>query len=175
MEVVLEILKYILPSLVVFFTAMIFLRNWRKHETLRRKHDLNLQMKDDILPVRLQAYERIILFLERISPESILMRMNRSGMTAEQLKNELLNTIRQEYEHNIAQQTYISTEGWQKVQTARNQNIQFITNAADELKPGASGNTLGKLILEKVMEVKTPPSQVAIAFLKEEVHQLFLS
>ena len=175
MEVLFELLKYILPALIVFFTTYLFLRNWRKLEQRRMDEQRTLQMKDDLLPIRLQAYERLILFLERISPESILMRMNRSAMTADQLKNELLHSIRQEYEHNIAQQTYISAETWQKVQAAKNQNIQFITSAASELKPDASGSTLGKLILEKVMEVKTPPSQAAIAVLKEEVNHLFFS
>jgi hypothetical protein len=134
-----------------------------------------MHLKDDLLPVRLQAYERIILFIERIAPESILMRLNRKGMTAAQLQSELQNTIRHEYEHNLSQQTYISTEAWQKVQTAKNQILAIINESGAELQEGASGATLGKLILEKVMELKTPPSQVAVDYLKKEVNDLFMN
>jgi hypothetical protein len=175
MDVFLDILKYTIPSLVLFFTVWLFLRTWSRQEDKRRRHEFNMHLKDDVLPVRLQAYERVILFMERIAPESILMRINRKGMTAEQLQAELQNSIRHEYEHNLSQQTYISTEAWQKVQTARNQVVKIINESAAELNEGASGASLGKLVLEKVMELKTPPSQVAVDFLKKEVHELFLS
>lgn len=174
MDVLLEILKYTLPALIVFFTVLYFLRAWSRQEEKRRNHEFNMQMRDDLLPMRLQAYERIILFLERIAPESILLRINRNGMNAADLQLELQNTIRQEYEHNLAQQTYISTQAWEKVQMAKNQVIKLISDSASELKMDASGSSLGKLILEKTMELKTPPSQAAIAYLKKEVQDIFL-
>ncbi|MDF1573107.1 MAG: hypothetical protein P1P82_15975 [Bacteroidales bacterium] len=174
MEILLEILKYTLPSLILFFTVYFFLRTWSKQEEKRRKHEFNMHLKDDILPVRLQAYERIILFLERIAPESILMRIKRQGMTAAQLQAELQNTIRHEYDHNLSQQTYVSSDAWKMVQMARNHILKIINESAGELKEDASSATLGKLILEKVMELKTPPSQVAIDYLKKEVQELFL-
>ncbi|MDA3823046.1 MAG: hypothetical protein PF450_10625 [Bacteroidales bacterium] len=175
MDVFLEILKFTIPSLIVFFTAYYFLRSWSQEEDKRRKHEFNMALKDDILPVRLQAYERSILFMERIAPESILMRLNRSGMSAKQLQTELQNSIRHEYEHNLSQQTYLSAEAWQKVQIARAQILKIISDSAAELKENASGSSLGKLILENVMELKTPPSQAAVNFLKKEVNDLFLS
>ncbi len=175
MDVLLDILKFTIPALVVFFTVFFFLRAWSRNEDKRRKHEFNMHIKDDVLPVRLQAYERIILFLERIAPESILLRMDRKGMTAAQLKTELQNTIRHEYEHNLSQQTWISAEAWQSVQLARNQILKIVSDSASELKENASGASLGKLVLEKVMEMKTPPSQAAINYLKKEVNDLFLS
>ncbi len=174
MTVFLEILKYTIPSVVLLITVWLFLRTWSRQEDKRRKHEFNMHLKDDVLPVRMQAYERVILFMERIAPESILMRLNRKGMTAEQLQAELQNSIRHEYEHNLSQQTYISTEGWQRVQTARNQIVKIINESAAELNEGASGASLGKLILEKVMELKTPPTQAAVDYLKQEVNELFL-
>lgn len=174
MEILLEILKYTIPALILFFTVFIFLRTWSRQEDKRRKHEFNMHLKDDVLPIRLQAYERIILFLERIAPESVLMRIKRQGMTAAQLQAELQNTIRHEYDHNLSQQTYVSSDAWKMVQMARNHILKIINDSAGELKEGASGASLGKLILEKVMELKTPPSQVAIDFLKKEVQELFL-
>ncbi len=174
MDVLLDILKYTLPSLILFLTVYFFLRSWNRQEEIRRKNEFSMHLQDEILPVRLQAYERIILFLERIAPESILLRLNRQGTSAQELQNELQRTIRNEYEHNISQQTYVSIEAWHKVQQARNQILTIINESSEELKENASAATLGKLILEKVLELNTPPSQAAIDYLKKEVNDLNL-
>lgn len=173
MEAILEILKYILPSLIVFFTVWILLRSWSRNEDKRRQKEFNMHITDDILPVRLQAYERIILLLERISPESMIMRVSRPEFTARQFQQALLTHITSEFEHNIAQQTYISTEAWEKVKMAKNQVINLVNSTAAELKPDAAGSTLGKLILERLTELKAPPARTAIDFLKQEVKSLF--
>lgn len=174
MDVLLEILKYTVPAFIVFLTVWVMLRTWSRNEDKRRKKEFNMHITDDILPVRLQAYERSILLLERISPDSMIMRVSRSDYTARQLQKELLSTITSEYEHNLAQQTYVSNEAWEKVKMAKNQVINLINGTTAELKPDATGPTLGKLILERLTELKNPPSQIAIDFLKEEVKTLFL-
>ncbi len=173
MEVLLEILKYTVPALIVFFTVLVMIRAWSRNEDLRRKKDFNMHLSDDILPIRLQAYERSILLLERISPESMIMRVSRNDYTARQLQQELLSNITSEFEHNIAQQTYLSTEAWDKMKATKNQVINLVNDTAKEVKPDASGPTLGKLILERLTELNNPPSQVAIDYLKQEVKTLF--
>jgi hypothetical protein len=173
MEVLLEILKYTIPALIVFATVWIMLRAWSKNEDKRRKSEFNMHITDEILPIRLQAYERSILLLERISPDSMIMRISRNDYSARQLQQELLTSITSEFDHNIAQQTYISTEGWEKIKGAKNQIINLINDTAKEVKPDASGPTLGKLILERLTELTHPPSQTAIDHLKEEVKSLF--
>jgi hypothetical protein len=174
MATLLEILKYTIPALIVFLTTWVLIRSWAKNEDKKRKHEFNIHIKDEILPIRLQAYERFILYLERIAPESLVMRTSSADYTTRQFQTELMSAIRTEFEHNLAQQTYISTEAWEKVRVARNQTIKLINEAAAELKPDASGTTLGKLVLEQVMELKNPPSQIAIDYLKREVNTLFL-
>jgi len=174
MDHLLEILKYTIPALIVFLTVWVMFRSWSRNEEGRRKKELNMHFRDEVLPVRLQAYERIILLLERISPESLVMRVSRPEYTARQLHAELLVQIKSEYEHNLAQQTYVSDEAWEKVKIARNQITNLINDASSDVKPDASGPTLGKLILERLAELKNPPSQVAIAHLKQEVRELFL-
>lgn len=174
MEVLLEILKYTVPALVVFFTVLVMMRNWAKNEESRRKSEFNMHISDEILPIRLQAYERSILLLERISPESMIMRLSRNDYTARQLVQELLTNITSEFDHNIAQQTYMSTEAWEKMKAAKNQVINLINDTTKEVKPDAKGTTLGKLMLERLTELKSPPTQVAIDFLKQEVKTLFL-
>ena len=173
MEVLLEILKYMVPALIVFFTVLVMLRTWSRNEDKRRKTEFNMHISDELLPVRLQAYERSILLLERISPQSMIMRVSRTDFSARQLQQELLSNITSEFEHNIAQQTYLSTEAWEKIQAAKNQVINLVNETAKEVKPDASGPTLGKLILERLTELNNPPSQVAIDYLKQEVKTLF--
>ena len=173
MDTLLEILKYTLPSILLLIALWIMLRTWSRSEEKRRKSEFNMHLSDEVLPVRLQAYERIILLLERISPDSILLRISRPDYTASQLQKELLTNITSEFEHNMAQQTYVSTEAWDKVKTAKNQVIHLINECAGEVKENASGPTLGKLILERLSELKNPPSQVAINYLKQEVKSLF--
>jgi len=173
MDTLLEILKFTIPAVLLIIVLWIMLRTWSRQEEQRRKSEFNMHLSDEILPVRLQAYERIILLLERISPESIILRVSRPDHSARQLQQELLTGITSEFEHNMAQQTYVSTEAWDKVKTAKNQIIQLINECAAEVKPDAKGTTLGKLILERLAELENPPSQTAINSLKQEVKTLF--
>lgn len=173
MDTLLEILKYTIPSILLIIALWLMLRTWSRNEDQRRKKDFNMHLSDEVLPVRLQAYERIILFLERISPESIILRISRPDQSARQLQQELLTGITSEFEHNMAQQTYVSTAAWEKVKAAKNQIIQLINECAAEVKVDAKGTTLGKLILERLTELKNPPSQIAIDYLKQEVKTLF--
>jgi hypothetical protein len=99
--------------------------------------------------------------------------VSRNDYTARQLQQELLSNITSEFEHNIAQQTYLSTEAWDKMKATKNQIINLVNETAKEVKPDASGPTLGKLILERLTELNNPPSQVAIDYLKQEVKTLF--
>jgi hypothetical protein len=173
MDVLLEILKYTVPALIVFLTVLVMLKTWSRNEEKRRKSEFNMHLSDEVLPIRLQAYERSILLLERISPESMIMRVSRNDFSARQLHQELLSNVTSEFEHNIAQQTYVSTEAWEKIKAAKNQVINLVNETGKEVKPDAAGPTLGKLILERLSELNNPPSQVAIDFLKQEVKTLF--
>lgn len=173
MNEILEILKYTLPALVVFLTAYYLIRSFMKNEDRKRKHDLTMNQKDSILPLRLQAYERLILLLERLSPDSLVMRTSKLNLTVADLQNELISTVRQEFEHNIAQQTYVSNQAWEQVKTARNKVIKLINESAADIKPDSRGIILSKRILENAMELENPPAQVALQFLKKEVQELF--
>ena len=126
-----------------------------------------------VLPIHLQAYERLALLLERISPESIIMRVNKPGMTAKQLHTELLSSIRAEFDHNMSQQVYISNEAWEGILTARGKVIHLINTASDQVKDEATALTLSQQIFEMTMELKTQPTREAMQFLKKEMEQFF--
>lgn len=169
----LEILKYTLPALLVLLASVITLKSMFRNEEKKRRTEMILESRDTILPLRLQAYERLILFLERISPDSLIIRVNQAEMNSIQLQNELITSVRTEFEHNLAQQMYISSRAWDAVKSARNNIIKLVNDSASELKPNSAGMSLNKKILEKLMELKSSPTDAAIEFLKKEVRELF--
>lgn len=169
----LEILKYVLPAVVVFLTAFYLIRTFLRNEEQRRKHELSMSYKDHILPLRLQAYERLILLSERLSPDALVMRIGQTSLNVLQVKNELITIVRTEFDHNLVQQTYVSNKAWEMVKLARNNTIKLINTAAMELKPNMEGMVLNKHILELAMELDSLPNQAAIDYLKMEVKEMF--
>jgi hypothetical protein len=173
MNAVLEILKYLLPSLVVFFTTFYLVKRYFEGEEKKRKHQLFLNNQQMITPLRLQAYERMILFLERMSPESLIIRVNKPGFTCLQLHNELLNAIRTEYEHNQSQQIYVSTAAWEMLKIARGRTIQLINAMTEKVEKDSPSINLSKAILESLVDQDKAPVADAIGFIKKEIGQLF--
>ena len=173
MNTLLEILKYILPSLVIFLTVFYLVRKYFDNEEKQRRLQAILNNQQLITPLRLQAYERAILFLERISPESLIMRINRTGFTCQQLQSELLQAIRSEYEHNLSQQIYISHGAWEMLKIARGRTIQLINTMADKVKKDSPSINLSKAILESMVDEEKTPSADAVFFIKKEISQLF--
>ncbi|MDX2444030.1 MAG: hypothetical protein QNK30_09540 [Bacteroidales bacterium] len=169
---ILEILKYTIPALIVFLTAYLTLQQSLKKEKERGKFEIVLQNQKIALPIRLQAYERLTLFLERITPDSLIIRTNQPGMTSAQLHHDMLKTIRAEYEHNLSQQIYVSHEAWELVKNARAGVIKLINSSADKIKPTEPAIKLSNLIFERIMEVEKHPTQIAVSFLKEELSKV---
>ncbi len=173
MDVFLEILKYTIPALVILLITLFLVRAFLRSSEKQRNVELMMKDHEITIPLRLQAYERIILFLERISIESLLMRHNQAGMTSMQLHSELLMSIRNEFEHNLSQQVYVSAKGWEMVKSARAQMIKIINTAAEKTNPATAAIELNKKILENISEYQKTPTQAAIDFLKSEVQGLF--
>lgn len=172
MEIVADILKITIPALIVFLTAWVLLRNLIRNDQDKRKQELILQNNRTVTPIKLQAYERIILFLERISLESLLVRVSSSDMTSTQLHSALLSTIRSEFEHNLSQQIYMSHQAWEVVKNARSNMIKIINNEVEKLPAKSSGMVLSKQLLERVMELEKEPTRTAIDYIKNEIARI---
>ena len=172
METVLDILKIFLPALLVMITAWLVIDKMLRNDQEVRRQDLLLQSVKTVTPVRLQAYERVVLFLERISPESLIMRTARQEMTAQQLHSALVTNVRSEYEHNLSQQIYMSNEGWEMVKNARGTVVSLINRVATQLPPTADGEELSRLLLEEMMEMESEPCRAAISFIKSELARI---
>jgi len=109
---IIELVSYTLPTLIMAFVAYSFFELYTKNETEKRKYLLQKDTKPDTLALRLQAYERMTLFLERINPSQLLVRITPISEDKKDYQNFVIAQIEQEYEHNLAQQIYISDECW---------------------------------------------------------------
>ena len=172
METLSEILMITIPALLVLITALVLLRNLMKNDQDKRRQELILQNSRTVVPIKLQAYERIVLFLERISLESMLVRISTPGMSASQLHSGLLSSVRSEFEHNLSQQIYMSPQAWEVVRNARSNTIKLINSEFEKMPENASGMDFSKQLLSAVMELDREPTRVAIDFVKAEVGRM---
>ena len=172
MDALPDILKITIPSFIVFLTAYFLIKNMIANDQDKRRQEIILQNGRTVMPIRLQAYERIILFLERISLESLLVRVSSPDMDAVQLHTALLTTIRSEFEHNLSQQIYMTQQAWEVVKNARSNIIRIINSESEKLPANSSGMALSKRLLETIMEMEKEPTKVAIDFIKAEVGKI---
>ena len=173
MNETLEMVKYILPTLAILITAYLVMKLYMENDQKKRTNDLMLASRRTVTPLRFQAYERIVLFLERITPSNLILRVAEAEMTATDLQATLVSTIRQEYEHNLSQQLYLSSQAWELVKTAKEDMIQLINASASRLNETASGTDLAKLIFEESIQQGTTPINMALEFIKKEIRLLF--
>lgn len=170
MTEVLQSIRYLLPAVVVFFTAWYILKEFFRQETQKRHLRLLEEKQKLSLPVRLQAYERIVLLLERISPSNLVMRVHKPSLTMKQFHQMLIQTIRDEYDHNLSQQLYVSIEAWEKVKAAREEMLRQINTCAAKLKEDATTTDLSKKILE--MSVEKSATRKALDYVKTEARKI---
>ncbi|OFX24930.1 MAG: hypothetical protein A2033_14805 [Bacteroidetes bacterium GWA2_31_9] len=166
-----EILKYILPAGIVFIATYFFAKSFFDNESQKRRLEYKSNNQKLITPVRLQAYERLTLLLERISPESLIMRCQSQGMTVKQLQSDLLSVIRAEFDHNLSQQIYVSPQTWEIIKSTRENIVKLVNSCSDGLNADAPAIELSRRILETVMANEKNPTAIALDFLKAEVKQ----
>jgi hypothetical protein len=173
MSALYELLKYTVPSLVVLATAYYLLKMFLDKETEKTQLQMRLEVQKISLPIRMQAYERLVLLLERIEPAGLLVRTNLPGMNASQLQSALIQTIRSEFEHNLSQQLYVSTKAWEMVRNAREETIKRINTSAMKLTPEATSTDLASLILINDIDAEQSAVKGALDLLKSEARNNF--
>ncbi len=164
-----DLLKYVLPSVVVFGTAYYLIKMMLNGEHNKRRHELAISNKQITMPLRLQAYERLSLFLERIALNSLIVRTARPEMTAMDLQRALLSTIRQEFEYNMSQQIYVSDASWEAIKMAKENTVKIINKVADSVAKESPAMELSKKIFSVIMQAETSPSELALAILKSDI------
>lgn len=124
---------------------------------------------DALLKLELQAAERFALYLERIAPDRLVMRVHRTGMDAKMLQSEILRSIREEFDHNLSQQIYISPESWDLIKKAKDEMVKFITACGEGLNKDATALDLSRVIFDGASKVERLPGEVALQFLRSEI------
>lgn len=168
---IIEILAYSIPSLITGGVAYYLFDSYFKDQQNTRRWLLQKDNSKDMLPLRLQAYERMTLFMERINPSQLLVRITPISEDKNEYANYVIAQVEQEFEHNLTQQIYITDECWAIITTAKNATIQLVRLATKSEK-AADANQLREVILSDLFE-KTSPSTTALAFIKNEVSQLW--
>ena len=169
MNYLFDIIKISISGILVFFTAYYMLQNLLKNEEKKKYYEMRKETIKALNPVRLTAYERFALFLERINPESMILRVQQPGMTVADLHLALLVNIREEFEHNVSQQIYISPELWSFIKNSKESLVQFINTCSSKIPDDLPAIELSKVIIEGYNSIENPPTEVALNFLKKEV------
>lgn len=168
---IIEIVAYTLPSLITGGVAYFLFNSYFKDQQNTRRWLLQKENQPAILPLRLQAYERLTLLMERINPSQMMVRINPLSNDKTDYQNLVIAQIDQEFEHNLSQQIYVSEECWTIILTAKNATIQMIRLATQNEKV-TDADSLRAFIVSVYLE-KSTPSSAALSFIKNEVGQLW--
>ena len=166
-----ELLFYAIPTLITGLIAFYFFKVHTQNEDGRRRFLLQKDLQVESLPIRLQAYERMALYLERITPQNLLIRVSPNSSDKNSYESLRIATIEQDFEHNLSQQIYISDACWNIITAAKNATIQLIRKAG-LLEKTDTSDKLREVILTEMME-KQAPSKAALAYIKKEVGDLW--
>jgi hypothetical protein len=174
-DAILQLIYFTIPTIITGLLAYFLLQQFFKNEKSRREEEqLNLKHLEttkESLAIRLQAFERMSLYTERISPNNLLLRVSPISSDATAYENLLIQNIEQEFEHNLAQQIYVSDDCWTVINTSKNSVIQMIrkANLSDKVN---SAEKLREVILTELME-KPSPTLVALSYMRNEVSKLW--
>lgn len=173
MDALIEFGKILIPASIVLYAAYLLVRSFTQKEIELKRLEVRGRSIETVLPSRLHAYERMTLFLERMAPQNLLVRLNTGTMPAREFHHLLLAEVRNEYNHNVSQQVYIGEEVWELIKSAKEDLIVTINDSATEMGEGATSLDLAKKIFEKNMQKTVDPLAHALSELKREIQRVF--
>jgi hypothetical protein len=170
--IMIEILKYCIPALCVLLATWSVMHKFYKSENEKRLWELKRLAQKEISPLRMRAYERLALLLERTEPEHLLMDLNLTEMTPLQLQAHLMHSIRQEYDHNLSQQIYVSDEVWNHIENAKSQTVAFVNSIAQQIPANSTALDYAKTLITAYHTNGETPNEIALQALKNEARGL---
>ena len=168
LDTLLEIIKVTLPALVVFFTVYYLFKQYLQKELAVKRLDYKHNKQSTTIPMRLQAYERLSLFLERIGIPGMMLRVKEENTTANQLKLGLMVAIQREFEHNITQQVYVSDQLWKIISAARQDVMASINTVYEQMPAQSSADEYANALIKFVSERDGDPLAMAQSAIKKE-------
>jgi hypothetical protein len=174
LSALLEILKYTLPALIVFLTAYFLLSRYMQREAATKAIELKMKRDKEIVMLRLQAYERLALFLERINFAPVISRVRTPDMLASELQYAIVKNMREEFEHNLSQQVYVSSNAWNLIVQAKEEMMKTVNLIGTQLPGEASAGQLINALFSGIQNANSPlPTEHALEYLKAECRELF--
>lgn len=160
-----------LTGYILYLVMKRYLDNEQKSRLLDMKAAERSETVKIITPLRLQAYERMALFLERIAPNSLVMRCYQPGMDLRLLQGVMTKNIRDEWEHNLSQQVYVSPTLWAQIREAKDEMINLINASAVQLTETTDPTRLAASIFTSAAEHS--PVDKALEVLHGELNEMF--
>ncbi len=167
-----EFFKYCLPALCVLLATWLVMHKFYKSEAEKRLWELKRLSQKEISPLRMRAYERLSLLLERTTPEHMLLELNLGEMTILQVQQHLMRTIRMEYDHNLSQQIYVSEQVWDAIIASRDQMVAFINTMAQQMPPESTALDYAKVLITAYASNGETANQKAMQDLRTEARSL---
>lgn len=183
MQTLIQFLINIAPVLILAATAIYLFHEYmrvRSNKVSEKPKEGAVHYKETplapprnetLIQLKLQACERFALYLERIAPGRLVMRLHKNGMTSKMLQAEMVKVIREEFDHNLSQQIYLSDTCWELVKNAKEEMTKLVNIASDALGTNSSGIDLGKKMFEVSAKMKKMPHEIALGYLREEAHR----
>jgi hypothetical protein len=168
-----EFVYILLPASIVLYAMYLTVKAFLDKETEQRILDIKARNTEAVLPIRLQAYERMCLFLERIAPNNLLLRLNEPALSAREFQQLLLSEIRQEYNHNLSQQVYMSDQAWGAIKSAMEEIIMLINTSSANLPSDAVALDLARSVFDTIINQERDPTGTALKIVKDEIRQNF--
>ncbi len=173
MDIILEFGKILLPAALVLYAMYLTMKSVLTKEAIKESAEIRSKASEQILPNRLQAFERMCLFLERISPGNLVLRLNSGSLSAKELQQMMIAEIREEFNHNLSQQIYMSDKSWRLIKNTVEDIIALISTSAEKLDQNAKSVELAKLIFSELEKRDVDPVDVTLSEIKSEIRELF--
>ena len=168
MEIILEIIKIGLPSLIVFLTVYYVLKAFLDKQNQLQLLEIQKKQKETTIPMRFQAYERLSLFCERISIPNLVLRLKTKDANSASLRVSLLLAVQQEFEHNISQQIYVSDKLWQIIKFAKDDTVNTINTIAQNIDPKSNSDLLANALMLYVEQNGSKALDTALLAIRKE-------
>lgn len=168
LEILLEIIKLTLPSLVVFITVYVVVKQMTEQLLVTKHADQKVERMKATISLRLQAYERLSLYCERIRIPNLLLRLQTQHMTVASLKWAMLQAIQQEFEHNITQQIYVSESLWQILKLARDHTMEVVDQVASQMPAEAAPDAYVQALFAFLEKQEKDSLLTALSAIKKE-------
>ena len=169
----LDILKYTIAGLGVVWIAFYLFKPYLDKSERIQLLEFKKSVSNQTLPLRLQAYERIMLFIERINPENMIIRLNQHGYSAADLNSMIIAEVRNEYQHNITQQIYVTSRAWGITKRVKEDTLNIVSSALRSLPEDATGLDLGRLIIVELSKMENNPYDISAELIRQDLEQLF--